>query len=194
MKTTVYNFKGGVGKTVLSLNLALTMEYSIVTNDIYSPIEKVMDEDRILKIHHDEILPAFPDDYNIIFDLGGHIDKRAVSAIKQSDFVLVPLIEGFINIQVTIDTITELLELNQNVIIVANQTKPGDMDNIRAAIDRFFDLPVFEIKQSKSLPNIFKEKKSVCAMASEGGLKKYHFGAVADQFDLIIGYMKERES
>ena len=68
------------------------------------------------------------------------------------------------------------------------------MDNIRAAIDRFFDLPVFEIKQSKSLPNIFKEKKSVCAMASEGGLKKYHFGAVADQFDLIIGYMKERES
>ena len=78
MKTTVYNFKGGVGKTVLSLNLALTMEYSIVTNDIYSPIEKVLDEDRILKIHHDEILPAFPADYNIIFDLGGHIDKRAI--------------------------------------------------------------------------------------------------------------------
>jgi cellulose biosynthesis protein BcsQ len=194
MKTTVYNFKGGVGKTVLSLNLALTMEYSIVTNDIYSPIEKVLDENRILKIHHDEILPSFPDHYNIIFDLGGHIDKLAISAIKQSDFVLVPVIKGFINIQVTIDTITELLELNQNVIIVANQTKPGDMDNIRVAIERFFDLPVFEIKQSKSLPNIFKEKKSVRAMVSEGGLKKYHFNAVADQFDLIIGCMKERGS
>ncbi|MBA3013083.1 MAG: hypothetical protein KJ658_00490 [Proteobacteria bacterium] len=194
MKTTVYNFKGGVGKTVLSLNLALTMEYSIVTNDIYSPIEKVLNEDRILKIHHDEILPAFPDDYNIIFDLGGHIDKRAISAIKQSDFVLVPVIKGFINIQVSIDTITELLALNQHVIIIANQTTPGDMDDIRAAMERFFDLPVFEIKQSKSLPNIFKEKKSVRAMVSEGGLKKYHFNAVADQFDLIIEYIKERGS
>jgi cellulose biosynthesis protein BcsQ len=153
-----------------------------------------MGEVRTNPINYDEILPSFPDDYNIIFDLGGHIDKRAISAIKQSDFVLVPVINGFINIQVSIDTITELLELNQTVIIVANQTTPGDMDDIRAAIEQFFDLPVFEIKQSKSLPNIFKEKKSVRAMVSEGGLKKYHFNAVADQFDLIIGYMKERGS
>jgi cellulose biosynthesis protein BcsQ len=153
-----------------------------------------MGEVRTNPINYDEILPSFPDDYNIIFDLGGHIDKRAISAIKQSDFVLVPVIKGFINIQVSIDTITELLELNQNVIIVANHTTPGDMDDIRTAMERFFDLPVFEIKQSKSLPNIFKEKKSVRAMVSEGGLKKYHFNAVADQFDLIIGYMKERGS
>ena len=97
-------------------------------------------------------------------------------------------------IQVTIDTITELLELNRNLIIIANKTKPGDMENIRAAIKQFFDLPVFEIKQSKSLPNIFKEKKSVRAMVSDGGLKKYHFSVVADQFDLIIEYMKERGS
>lgn len=68
------------------------------------------------------------------------------------------------------------------------------MENIRAAIKQFFDLPVFEIKQSKSLPNIFKEKKSVRAMVSDGGLKKYHFSVVADQFDLIIEYMKERGS
>lgn len=192
MKTTVYNFKGGVGKTVISINLALTMGYSIVTNDIYSPVEKVLDEDRILKIHHDEILPVFPEAYNLIFDLGGHIDKRAISAIRQSDFVLVPVIEGFINIQVTIDTITELVDLNQNIIIVANQTKPGDMQEITNAIKQFFNVPVFEIKQSKSLSNIFKDKKSIRDMVSEGGLKKYHFNAVADQFDVIIGYMKER--
>ena len=192
MKTTVYNFKGGVGKTVISMNLALTMGYSIVTNDIYSPVEKVLDEDRILKIHHDEILPVFPEDYNIIFDLGGHIDKRAISAIRQSDFVLVPVIKGFINIQVTIDTITELVDLNQHIIIVANQTKPGDMKEISNAIRQFFNVPVFEIKQSRSLPNIFKDKKSIRKMVSEGGLKKYHFNAVANQFDVIIGYMKER--
>lgn len=192
MKITIYNFKGGVGKTVIALNLALTMGYSIVTNDIYSPIETVLPENRILKIGHDEDIPVFPDGYDIIFDLGGHIEKRSISAIKQSQWILVPVNNDFINLQVTIDAITEIQTINRSIIVLANRTSKTDFEHITAAINQFFTFPVFEIKNSKSLPNIFTEKKSIADMVKAGGLKRYHYEIVAHQFDLVIRYLKER--
>ncbi len=88
MKITVYNFKGGTGKTSISMNLALTMDYSVVTNDLYSPLEKVLDDKRILKLNHDDNLPVFPENYDLIFDFGGHVDVRAIEALKQSRWVI----------------------------------------------------------------------------------------------------------
>ena len=190
MKISVYNFKGGVGKTLISLNLALTLDYAVVTNDVYSPLEKVLDEKRIMKIDQGEDFPEFPEDYDIVFDLGGHIDQRAVSALKQSQLVLVPVTNDFVNIQVTIDTLTEVQRVNEKLVVVANHIVPGDYEDIISAIKRFFDFPVFPIKKSKCLPNIFKERKSVAAMVEEGGLKKFHYAKVAEQFDSLIEYIR----
>jgi|GEM_PF-3900400 len=44
MKIAIYNFKGGVGKTSIALNIVLSAkdDYGVITNDFYSPIEKVL--------------------------------------------------------------------------------------------------------------------------------------------------------
>lgn len=81
MKITVYNFKGGTGKTSIALNLALTMQYAIISNDTYSPLEKVLDPKKFIKLEAGKDLPNLPEKYFIIFDLGGHIDPRAISAM-----------------------------------------------------------------------------------------------------------------
>ena len=38
----IYNFKGGEGKSKIAQNLALTMNYSIITNDVFTPIENIL--------------------------------------------------------------------------------------------------------------------------------------------------------
>ena len=190
MKITVYNFKGGVGKTSISLNIALTCGFGIVTNDVYSPLERVLPDEQFIKIEHDQALPSIPDEYNIIFDLGGHIDKRAIEAIKQSDWVLVPTTNDFVNLQVTINTIGEIKKLNENIVVIANRTIQEDFDEIQQAIGQFHDYSVIKLKQSKVFSNIFQEKKSIKDMVAEGGLKEYNYRLVNEQFNKLLNFLR----
>ena len=79
---TIYNFKGGAGKTSCAMNIALTMDYGVVTNDIYSPIEEVFDN--VLKVSPSEEFPDFPTDAEVIFDLGGYIEARSITVLRNS--------------------------------------------------------------------------------------------------------------
>ena len=188
MKITVYNIKGGVGKTDISLNLALTMGFAIITNEPFSPIEKVLDESRFIKLERDEVLPKLPPDkYDVIFDLGGYLDNRAISALKQSDCVIVPLINEFKDVHTTVNFIQEIEEYNKRIIIVVNKAQKGDFENIKEIMkENYPRYPVMEIKFSRSLPNIMREKKSIKEMVEEGGLKAYFYKSVANQFEKLI--------
>jgi len=71
MKITIYNFKGGVGKTSIALNIALNLGLPVVTNDIYSPLERLLGEDKFIKLAKDQTIPTLSSEHSIIFDFGG---------------------------------------------------------------------------------------------------------------------------
>lgn len=192
MKIVVYNIKGGVGKTDISLNLALTMDLAIITNEPFSPIEKILDESRFIKLDRDDDLPEIPDEYDIVFDLGGYLDDRAISALKQSQCVIVPVVNEFKDVHTTVNFIQEIDGYNNKIIIVANKTQNDDFKHIKEVMNKHYPhYPVLEIKQSRALPNIMKEKKSIREMADEGGLKTYFYKSVANQFDELINAINE---
>ncbi len=196
MKITICNSKGGVGKTRIAINLALTLDCAVVTNDVNTlTLRTVLDKKNYLILKNSQILPDFPDNYNIIFDFGGFgggggiADNRLSSAIKQSDWVLIPTTRDEDEIQATIDVISEIEKINKNIIIIGNRTGNKDFEFIKKVIGKFYDYPVFEIKDSKALPNITKEKKSIHAVVKSSPLKAYVYRKIVKQFDELITHI-----
>jgi cellulose biosynthesis protein BcsQ len=191
MKITIYNLKGGVGKTHIALNLALTLDFGIITNEPFSPLEEILEESDFYKLKRTEALPEIPENANTIFDFGGYLDKRVIEALKQSHCVIIPVVNEFIDVHTTVSFIQEIEGYNKNIIIVANKTQKGDYAAIKETMKEFYpDYPVLEIKQSRAMPNIFKEKKAIKAMVESGGLKAFSYQSIEKQFSELIKKIK----
>lgn len=196
MIDTIWNFPGGVGKTSLTAELALTLDRQVITNDLYTPLSLILSEDSLLRLQPDQKMPILPEDADIFFDLGGYPDARAISALKQSQHVLIPTIAETGRLGITLNAIQEIKRYNQNIIVIANRTDPHDSDLklVKKAIGKKYpEIPIFPLKESRAFPNILVEKKSIHDMVKEGGVKQYHFKKLVEQLDLIISHITNKQ-
>lgn len=191
MRLVVWNLKGGQGKTVLSLNLAMLEGMFVVTNDVHSPIDDILGEDKALRMSMRDPLPQVPAEIPLIYDFGGYPDARIIEAAKTADHILIPLVyESPLEMQVTINAIGEVEGYNPNITIILNKAKPGDFERATKVLGEFYAYPILEVKQSTAFVRSIEQKKSLKHLVDESPLFSFHYSKPLEQLHAILDHVK----
>lgn len=209
MKITVYCLKGSAGKTPIAVNIALERGYALGTNEPYNLLDKLIPKERFVSIEPSEAFPDLPPEVDIVFDLAGMMSreghKSIISAVKQSDVVLVPIYNELKCINAGIHTIRELQEQGATVVVVATklQKQSGekftdwrdsrDFQNIKLVLDEVLgdNIPVLPLKFSKVFDTIFEKEASINQIMASDGLARYTYAEIAQQFDDLLSYLEK---
>lgn len=196
MKIVFFNLKGGQGKTSLAVNLALTLDMNIITNDIFTPYDRVLPDKYFIKIEKDKDFPEFEEDIDIIYDLGGWIDERTLELIRQADLIIIPMINKSINNGVSINSINSVLKYNKNILIIANSIeRPSDYEDIAKIVEYYFqkeNIPILEIKKTTALDKIFEKGMSIDRIIDENKALAFPYRKFMEQFNKIIKFINHK--
>jgi len=207
MKITIFSAKGSAGKTPLSVNIALDREYAIATNETYHVLDKMFPDERLIAVAPNESFPIFPDDIDVVFDLGGAIGgdsaKSIRSAVIQSDVVIIPVYNEYKAINGAYHTILEVQEINTSILLVCTKlekkrheifedwSKARDFIGITAMLSTLTGktYPALPLKLSKGFDAIFDHEISLRQMVNGGGIDAYTYRVVAEQFEDIYRFL-----
>ena len=190
VRLTFWSVKGGVGKTTLALNFAFHFDCGIITNERYTMLDKILPNEKFLKLTVEQQVPHIPEEHGIIFDMGGFLDKRVKQAIEQSDYTIIPTTSDKLDMQGAISTIGEIKDITKNIIVVVNKVeKDEDFEEARNLLSQMGNYPIFDIRKSRALKNIVDEKKSIIQFQQEGGLMGYTLRSLAEQFERLTNFI-----
>lgn len=209
MKICIYSAKGGEGKTPIATNIVLDREYAIGTNEHFQLFDTFIPDDRVLALEPDQIFPEIPDDINIVFDLAGSISANSgsiVSALRQSDLVIVPITNEVKAIYGGIGTIKEILKFCPNILVVVTKLEKGrkevfnkhewgksaaflNVKNQVQATPGLENIPALPLKFSKVFDAIFEKELSISQIMQTDPLAQYSFSEVCKQFEDIYEFI-----
>lgn len=182
MRVTICNFKGGVGKSLLTHQLITSYGYGGVEIDPYGSLHDRLSGD-VIKIGLQDALPSFDGvEDDIIFDFGGFADKKLEVAIELSDCVVIPTISTLESLQATVDTINFIKHQKRPILVVVNMMrKRQNLDeSIRAINDTLGYRPeVLELPFSDAFQTAINENTSVIKLSKQKGLLGYSYKPAA---------------
>ena len=207
MRVLIWSINGDVGKTSISLNLYHMLGVPIITNEIYTTLTKVIQhEGDLMILKENQPVPEIPQNYSIIFDFAGGIQKdqkRIISAIKQVDYIIVPTYteEETLKYRNTakeslkeLHEVKQALGLNFKTILVINkytnikefEAEKEYFENLKKDnTDIHFDY-IAKLKKSKALCHIYTHNQSIKDLKKSSPLLGFSYNQVEKDFDEIL--------
>jgi len=186
MIVTFFNKKGGVGKTTLAFNVAKDLDFFLLSNDdsviesIYPNKAKIMSNIKLL------------DNANIIYDLGGFIDKNNVEILEKSDIIFIPTLLDINSVQRTLNTIKEIKEINKdaNIKLIINQF--NTLKKYESVVKQYekTNLKIFFIPKSEAFINSMFKGQTIKEQYEVNNFTKKTFHNVYTSYKLILEEIK----
>lgn len=157
MSLVVYSIKGGVGKTTLSVQISQMFDYTYVTNDSHSSAHNLMPEEKGFLVSSEEY-DEIPYDDNVVYDFGGFKDTRINNIIKQSNKIIIPTLTSIVDVQATLATLKDVIEINKNILIIVNRAKNN---NKATELKEYLEDEIKKLNMDINIPIIFVRESSV---------------------------------
>ena len=190
----MFNLKGGQGKSSIALNLALTMDMNIISNDVITQI----DDTKINKMNDLKkyIYSKSPNDMVTLHIKRANkdffISKQANRITKY--IIIIPMINGIMNNKTSLNSIEQVRNINKNILIIANKTKKDDYDTIYELVNKYFPeekFPILELRETTAFEKIMEKEESIQKIVEKDKLLKFSYSRVVEQFNNIITFIRE---
>ena len=189
--------KGGTGKTNNALALKHRLDekshhYIIMTNQKRTLLNRVLEEGKELFILKKGVeLPHIKN--HKIFDLEGHAeDPFILEVIKNCPKAIVPTIAELSEIQLCVYSILEIQKYNPQakILVLANRIKNDEQfELIENQIKKIGNFPIVRVNESRALPNMYIEKKSLKTMMEESGLNRWNYRHINESYNKITDFI-----
>lgn len=190
MIVSVFNGKGGVGKTPIAFSLAKDLNAYLISND-----DSIIEEaypDRALIVEEPQLIEG-----NVVYDFGGYIDKMLAPILKESDCIVVPTNNDYNALKKTLATLEELLELKVKGRICVAATKletQKDLDSIREKIEGDFPaIKVFQLRKSKAYSNAIESGLSIRELYNDSPQNQHAYRNVYPEYKLLLRFVAQGE-
>jgi cellulose biosynthesis protein BcsQ len=190
---SIYNVKGGVGKSTIARELAYKLNATLVDCD-KGGVQEYMESVRVVKIGEDNEIPQDIEGEVIIYDFPGKDDERREEAAKASDVVIIPYTPSFYALQSTADSYRQILKSNRCVIMIANMLKDDkDLARTKDELEDFLnqhsdvgDIIVQPLHYTRGLQSAENNGKSIYQIRDSSPFNRMNYEKTCRELDAIV--------
>ena len=183
MRIALINKKGGVGKTPFAFSIAKDFDMFLQSNDsscieqIYKNKALISDEVKLLD--------------NCVYDFGGYTASGVIEIIKQCNCVIIPCLPTFNSFLRTLETINEVKEINENIILLATAFKDDkEKEFLISGLAEYKKMPIFYFKNSKIVNNAVNTGMSFFELFEENSLSQRSYVNFIEEYKRLLDKIK----
>lgn len=187
MQIALVNKKGGVGKTPFAFSIAKDLGLFLQSND-NSCIEQIYPKMAMIS---NEVKPL----ENCVYDFGGYAASGVLEIIKNCDCVIIPTLPTYNSFLRTLETISEIEQINKNIIILATDYKDEkEREFLMSELEtRYKNLPICYFKNSKIINNAINSGLSFLELFNENALSQRSYQNFIDEYKKLIYKIKAHD-